>query len=130
MKKIIFIYVILFPICSFGQTKLDSLWTIWNNLNQADTIRFEAINKIAWDSYLFSQPDSAYYFAQLGYDLAKSKGLKKQMAKALNTQGVSFYVRANYAEAIDYYTRSLTIKEEIGDKRGIASTLNRERKRW
>jgi len=45
MKKIIFIYVILFPICSFGQTNLDSLWAIWNNHNQADTIRLEAIHK-------------------------------------------------------------------------------------
>ncbi len=126
MKRIIFIYVMLFPICSFGQTNLDSLWAIWNDHNKADTIRLEAIHKIARNGYLVSQPDadSAYYFAQLEYDFAKSKGLKNQMANALNTQGVSFSLRGNYTSAIDHYTRSLTIREEIGDKSGIAFSLN------
>ena len=46
------------------------------------------------------------------------------MASALHIQGVSFYFRGDYTRAIDYYTRSLKIKEEIGDKKGIATSLN------
>jgi class 3 adenylate cyclase len=58
------------------------------------------------------------------YDLAEKSGLKKQMADALNTQGISFWIRGDYPNALDYYQRSLKIKEEIGDKNGIANSLN------
>ncbi|MBE7443495.1 MAG: tetratricopeptide repeat protein [Flavobacteriales bacterium] len=81
------------------------------------------MNDYAWDGYLFTQPDSAFYYAQLQYNFAKTKGLKKQMAAALNTQGTSFTIKGDYAKAIDYYTRSLKIYEEIGDKLGIANSL-------
>ena len=102
---------------------LDSLWGVWNDKSQPDTNRLKAMYKIAWYGYLFSQPDSAFYFAQMQYDLAESVNNKKQMATALNTQGVSFGIRGNYAKSIDYFTRSLKIDEEIGDKRGIAMSL-------
>ncbi|MFK5854737.1 MAG: tetratricopeptide repeat protein [Bacteroidota bacterium] len=109
---------------AISQTNLDSLWAIWNDPSQTDSIRCKAMDDIAWDGYLFSQPDSAFYFAQLEYDFAKNKGLKKQMALALNTQGGSFRLRSDYTNAINYYTRCLSIFEEIGDKIGIANTFN------
>ena len=77
----------------------------------------------AWDGYLYSQPDSAFYFAQLEYDFALSKGLKKQMVSALLTQGSSFYIKGDYTNAIVYLTRSLKISEELGDKNRIATSL-------
>jgi len=97
---------------------------VWNDESQADTNRLKAIHKFAWSGYLFTQPDSAFYFAQLEYDFAKSKGLKKQMANALNTQGLSFYIRGDYVNSIDFHTLSLTIREEISDKKGTANSLN------
>ena len=103
---------------------LDSLWGVWNDTSQADTNRLKAMHKIAWNGYLFSQPDSAFYFAQLEYDFAKSVNNKKAISTALNTKGVSFYIRGDYAKAVEYYTRSLKIKEELGDKSGITGSLN------
>ena len=44
---------------------------------------------IAWDGYLFSKPDSAFVLAQLQYDLAQEKGMRKYMGLALNIQAVS-----------------------------------------
>ena len=102
----------------------DSLWHVWTDEAQSDTNRLKAIQKYTRDGYLFTKPDSAFYYAQLQYEFAKVKGLQKDMAKALNTQGVSFYFRGDYAKAIDYYTQSLKIKEDIGDKQGIAASLN------
>jgi tetratricopeptide (TPR) repeat protein/serine phosphatase RsbU (regulator of sigma subunit) len=104
--------------------KADSLFAVWNNENQPDSSRLKAIRDIAWDGYLFTKPDSAFYYAQLEYDFAKSKHLKKQMASALNTQGVTWYFRGNYAKAIDYYTKCLRIDEELRDNRGIARSFN------
>ncbi|MCB9168989.1 MAG: tetratricopeptide repeat protein [Flavobacteriales bacterium] len=107
-----------------GQQKtLDSLWNIWNNRTAADTTRLKAMKKISWDGYLHTHPDSAFYFAQLQYDLAKEKNIQEYMANALTTQGVSLYLQGDYTKAIDYDIRSLKLREEIDDKKGIAASL-------
>ena len=126
MKNSIYILTlcIFLTIGTASAVNLDSLWGVWKDSTQADTNRLNAMNDIAWYGYLFSKPDSAFYFAQLQYELAASVKNKKRMASALNTQGVSFDIRGDKAKAIDYYTRSLKIKEEIGDKKGISASLH------
>lgn len=118
----------LTTICCLSQSGLkknvyDSLWNVWTNNAQHDTARLEAIKKFAWEGYLFSLPDSAFYFAQLEYDFATKRNLKKYQADALNTQGASFFIKTDYAKSIEYHTRSLKIREEINDKKGIAASL-------
>ena len=108
---------------SLSQKIADSLWSVWTDKTQHDSIRLQAIKKYAWDGYLFAQPDSAFYFAQLQYNFAKNKGLKKYQADALNTQGSSFFIQTDYARSIDCHTKSLKIREEIGDQKGIAASL-------
>ncbi|MEX2482986.1 MAG: tetratricopeptide repeat protein [Brumimicrobium sp.] len=129
MKKLLLFIFILQASIAFTQPNLptqiaDSLWKVWENESLPDTSRLKAILDYAWDGYLFTKPDSAFYYAQLQYDFAQQKGIKSQMANALNTQGVSFAIRGDYSHSVDYYTRSLKIKEETGDKQGIASSLN------
>ena len=109
---------------SLAKENIDSLWGVWNDIAQPDTTRLQAMKQISWGGYLFTQPDSAFIFAQLQYDFAKEKDLKKYMAVALNTQGVSFAIRGNSIKAIDYFNQGLQIKKGIGDKAGIASSLN------
>lgn len=121
------VFIILIAFYSFplkAQSDLDSLWTIWKDDAQADTSRLKALDKFIWDGYLFSQPDSAFYFGGLEYDFAESKGIKKHMAYAIITQGVSFEARADYPKALSYYQRSLKICEGIADKSGVATSLN------
>ena len=125
MQKLFLFFIALFIGCNTtAQVNLDSLWNVWNDKTQQDTNRLKAMNKIVWKGYLFSQPDSAFHFAQMQYDLAESINNKIQMANALNMQGVSFYIVGDYDKALDYYTRSLKIKEKIGDKKDIANSLN------
>ncbi|OFX89910.1 MAG: hypothetical protein A2W99_08925 [Bacteroidetes bacterium GWF2_33_16] len=109
---------------SVAQVNIDSLKTIWNDENQPDTIRINALNEMVWGGYLYSQPDSAFYYANQGFELAKKKELKKELAIIINTQGVSFMIRGDYSSALEYYKESLKIKEEIGDKQGISKTYN------
>ncbi len=124
MHKLYLFFIALFIGCSStAQVNLDSLWNVWNDENQADTNRLKAMNDIAKEGYLYSQPDSAFYFAQMQYDFAESVNNKKWMADALNTQGSSFYFKGDYAKALDYYTNCLKIREELGDKSRIANSL-------
>lgn len=123
-KKYLILYFsfTLYPL--FAQVDTDSLKEVWNDKEIPDSVRLKAINKLAWDGFLFSNADSAFYYAQLQYEFAKEAGLKKEMAIARNTQGTSFYMQGNYAQAVDYFYQSLKIKEEINDLKGIAATLN------
>ncbi|MCB0767956.1 MAG: tetratricopeptide repeat protein, partial [Flavobacteriales bacterium] len=102
----------------------DSLWSIWSDPANADTVRLKAMQRIAWEGYLFSDPDSAYHFAQLEYDLAAERGLKRHMAVALNVQAVSFHVRGDLSQALDHYQRSQALFEEAGGLAGAAAVLN------
>lgn len=119
---LVFLSFVLLPV--YGQVNTDSLKETWYNTDLPDSVRISSINTLAWEGYLFTKPDSAYYFAQLHYNLAKRRGLKKEMAVARNTQGTSFYMMGNYAQAINYFYQSLRIKEDIKDHKGIAATLN------
>jgi serine phosphatase RsbU (regulator of sigma subunit) len=124
MKQLIKIALILFFFTSHSQTNLDSLYKVWNNKNESDTNRLDAINKYIWSGYLFSQPDSAFYYTQLQYSFAKNKNLKKHQAIALNTFGIYFYRKGNLVKAIENYAEGLKLREEIIDKKGVASSLS------
>jgi tetratricopeptide (TPR) repeat protein len=106
------------------KTNVDSLLKVWNNKSLADTVRLKAMDDLAWDGYLFTNPDSAFYFAQLEFNFALAKNNKKYEGKALSTQAFALASVGKNEKAIDYNMRSLKIREEIGDKKGVAASLN------
>jgi serine phosphatase RsbU (regulator of sigma subunit)/Tfp pilus assembly protein PilF len=127
--NVLHIGLLIISLSSYSQSSLpknesDSLWKIWSSKQQHDTNRLKAIEKLNWSGYLFAMPDSGYYYAQLMYDFASKKNLKKYMAAALTTQGVSFAVRSNHGKAIIYFNKSLEVRREISDNEGIANCLN------
>ena len=128
MKKLHYILLLLAIIGLTKQTtaqvNIDSLWSVWNDTSQPDTVRLTCINNIIRKVYLFTQPDTAFKMAQLQYDFAASKKNKKWMASALNTQGISFHIQGNYYQALRYYNNGLKIAEETHENLLIASSLN------
>ncbi|MGZ3932336.1 MAG: tetratricopeptide repeat protein [Bacteroidia bacterium] len=95
---------------------------IFNNSQNPDTVRFEAINNLAWD-LLFSNTDSTYKLAARALDFSIGKKLKRAESKALNTLGAFFHVKGNFIKAIEYYQKSLKIREELNDQEGISGSL-------
>lgn len=113
--------------CAFNantQINFDSLWTVWEDESQQDTSRLQAMNIIAWNQYLFSNPDTAFLLAQEMHDLALEKELPKMQAQALNIQGVSFWIKGEYEKAIEYYKKNLNVYIETDNQLGIATSLN------
>jgi len=104
--------------------KNDSLWAVWSDASLPNSTRLKAFDDFIWNKHLYSHPDSAIYFAKMQYDFAEQKNLKKEMAGALNTQGVAFYLKSEYNKALELNEKSLSIREEIGDKTGVAKSLN------
>ena len=111
-------------LCSFSPSKRDSILKIWNDPQQSDSLRMDAIRHFAWHGYLFSQPDSAFYFAQWHFDFAKDKGDSLQMSIALNVQATALNFKGDFEKAIALYNQSLAINEARKDERGIGVILN------
>ena len=103
---------------------LDSLKQVWQDESVADTTRLDALLTFTKEGYETTQPDSAIYFSQLMFELAREKGIKKSMAQALNARGIAYFNKGDYDSAISSYDESLSINEEIGYKKGLASCHN------
>lgn len=118
------IFFLLISHCVLAQMNIDSLKGVWKNSSQTDTARLEALHQLAWNAYLFTQPDSSFYFSQLQYDFASNVNNEKYMADALFVQGVSLTIRGEYREAIGYQEKSLALSEPLGDEAQIALSYN------
>ncbi|MFY0675289.1 MAG: tetratricopeptide repeat protein [Bacteroidia bacterium] len=115
-------FLILPNVC-LSQLKLDSLLLIWQNEEQIDSLRFDAIHKIAFDIYLLNSVDSTIFYAEKHKEFASKKGDFKQLALALNTLGNAYSLKGNFIESISCYHQSLEIRKKINDKRGIAGSF-------
>ena len=121
------LYLLLFfPLYIFGQnhSRVDSLLSIWNDTLIPDTVRLKSIKKVAWNEYLFSNPDSAFFYAKKQYDFANSIDDKKWMANAMNTIGSSFYLKTNFNKALEYFEKTLELYKETNDYEGVSKTYN------
>ena len=108
---------------SLSKTKLDSLLVVWNNVSQPDTIRLNAIHKVAKEGFRFKNPDSAFYYAKLQYDFASSIKNEKFQVLALNVQSDSYLLKGEPDKAFDLLSNALKISEKIGDKKLKIITL-------
>ena len=110
---------------SYGQAKnTDSLWAAWNNTQLEDTARLDAIYHFAWQKHLFTNPDSAYFFAEQMLSFAVEKNERIYESDALRLIGVTYLIKGVYVEASDYYHQALNIRVELGDQKRIAASLN------
>jgi len=108
---------------SLSKVKLDSLLVVWNNVSQPDTTRLNAIHKVAKEGFRFTNPDSAFYYAQLQYDFANSIKNEKFQVLALNVQGDSYLLKGEPDKAFDLLSNALKISKKIGDKKLEIITL-------
>jgi len=103
---------------------LDSLHAVWQDPTQADSIRVSAYVDFVWDGYLFTQPDTAAILAEVLHTFAQARQYPRASAKGYNMQGIASKNQGDYPRALAYYQKCLAINERIGDKKGIAGSLN------
>lgn len=115
------IILICCPLVSLGQVDKESLFAIWNDTSADDSLRINAIHDIYSKNY-FKQPDSIFSYAEKAYDFAKQKNLKKEMAFALFTKGITSNNLGKFKKAEEFLLESLAINEEIFDSLGIAKS--------
>jgi serine phosphatase RsbU (regulator of sigma subunit) len=122
MKKTALLILVLFCVSATYSQRSDSLWALYKNTKNHDSLRLTALYEMAWD-LIYTNPDSSYALGKKQLEMSRAKKLKKFESKALNTIGASYQVRGNFVKAIDSYQQCLKIMEELGDKKGIAAAM-------
>jgi tetratricopeptide (TPR) repeat protein len=113
---------------------IDSLKIILKTATQ-DTTVVKTLYALG-DEFYLSRPDSAVAVWMKLNALAESRAssydpqslqhkvLQQYFASSLNNIGAIYKSKGNISEALEYYQKSLKIKEEMGNKLGVAGTLN------
>ena len=113
----IFLLIPLFALPSNN----DSLWNVWNNETQADSVRLKALKRIIWGKFMNITNDSLYLLGNKMLDLAKSSDNKQMEADACWFIGVSYGRRFNNSpETMEFLNKSLQLNIQIGNKKKIA----------
>jgi len=124
LKALITILSFLFCVSGMAQNQLDTLWHQWQDTSLSDSKRVSRLHKYTWKKFIYSNQDSALKLIEIEYNFAKKHGLRKSMAGALNSKGVTYKAHGNFEKAMESYKECLKIYEELDHKRGISVSLN------
>lgn len=108
--------------CLMAQANVDSLYRIWKDPQQADTVRLVAIHTLA-RGLMHQAPDSTHSLALQELALAQKIQSKKWQGRALNVIGLTWRYRSDFAKAMQYYGQSVVLLEQAGDKPALASVF-------
>ncbi len=109
-------------VCSVApaQSRLDSLYSVWEDQNSPDSIRAIALTDFIYEGPFATRPDSAIILAKRLYEFAKNTDYKNGTVDAMNLSGYLFFRMGNYPKALSSYEKGLSIAEKIGYKKGTA----------
>jgi serine phosphatase RsbU (regulator of sigma subunit)/Tfp pilus assembly protein PilF len=130
--------LLFFNIHGYSQNKKEHLIDSLKQCIEISTNDTAKINAYkAWDDLIYiSDPKLDEELNQKIVALAQSNLIKesftrkellfykKSLALALNSLGIITYTKGESSKALDYYYKSLHIRQELNDKKGIAATLN------
>ena len=120
-SKIVLIFFILLisasPVAS--QIKKNSLKNIWTNVNNSDSLRFEAIENYYYGN-TYAKPDSVIPVTKYHYQLAKEKGVVKEMASALNERSYAYYIKGELNSSTEILQQSISLFEKINEPKNLA----------
>ncbi|TVR40620.1 MAG: hypothetical protein EA392_03520 [Cryomorphaceae bacterium] len=104
----------------------DSLWTLWSNTNNHDTIRLKALDAfIHHNNFSRTYPDSALRYAEMLLNHASSSLDSLYILKAHTLKGMLFHQKGNPELARQNFNAALNIQQATGDVAGAANSLNR-----
>ena len=120
-SKIVLIFFIFLASASplFSQIKKDSLKNIWTNVNNPDSLRFEAIESYYYKN-TYAKPDSVISLTKYHYQLAKEKGVVKEMASALNERSYAYYIKGELNSSTEILQQSISLFEKINEPKNLA----------
>ncbi len=117
---LIWFLITLLPVAEAqDQHRIDSLQHAIKNTGY-DTARVNTMLQFA-SAFRNSKPKSAMLYTRDALKLANSLKEKKIISKCLNFMGLLYDDAGDFEKALEYYQKSLEIRKEIDNKKGIAS---------
>jgi signal transduction histidine kinase len=111
------------PQAAYAQgAPIDSLHRVLRQ-QLADTTRVNVQLQLA-RFYWYRQPDSANYYTQKALGLAIKIKYRKGEALAYNSMAAIRLLNGEDPGALEYFFQSLTIRQQLNDWQGVASSLN------
>ncbi len=107
-----------------AQTQLDSLYGIWKDKAEVDSVRAKGYYKYIWEGFLNSKPDTAVVMAKELVEFGKDYKCPKAKIFGYSIQGIVYKNKSDYSKAMEYQEKNLAIQEQRDDKRGVAATLH------
>ena len=123
MKNLIAIIILLFVAISssYAVSEVDSLKKALSQVTIEE--RVPILNNLA-TKYWYIDPDSSIFFASRALELAQTSEDKLQEAEAYHKLGGAYYFLSDYSKALENYKKSLLIREELSDNKGVANISN------
>lgn len=122
---LIFVCLLCGALAAFAQTdaqrKIDSLQNVIETTD-SDTTKARSLCRLCWELKSIGELDNAIENGKAGLELSRKFDDKDSESTCLNNIGACMLVKGQYDETLDYYNKSLAIKQEIGHKEGIART--------
>jgi len=123
MKKLIALIVVSFVTISslYAVSEVDSLKKALSQVTIEE--RIPILNTLA-TKYWYIDPDSSIIFANRALELAQTSKDQMQEAEAYHKLGGAYYFLSDYSKALENYKKSLLIREELSDNKGVANISN------
>jgi class 3 adenylate cyclase len=107
-----------------AQIQLDSLYAVWLDSSQSDSLRSVAYEAYIHDGYIESDPDTALLMAdelilfgiERNYDRAESFGY--------TIKGYGFYQKSDFSQALVNFKRALSAERKAGREKLNGALLN------
>lgn len=106
------------------------------SITKSDTTKLNTLNEISWQHINTGNYESALSFLNQAIDFSKEimhssalsktnrSVIKKNLGKSYNYLGIIYKYKGDYDKSLEYYFKSLKIKEETEDKNGMAASYN------
>jgi serine phosphatase RsbU (regulator of sigma subunit) len=101
---------------------LDSTITVYKT-TKYDTVKILALVNIA-ALYSKNKPDTCISLAKIAIEESEKKKFNKGQAKGLHVTGTAYAIKADYTLALEYYQKSLSIYENLGNQVNVSEVLN------
>ncbi|MFN3341602.1 MAG: tetratricopeptide repeat protein [Flavobacteriales bacterium] len=124
MCRALFLFIVMICFHSGNAySNADSLWSVYNNRSEPDSVRLKAMDELSWP-LVFSVPDSAISLCDFTIGEFAPKGASKGLGQILRNKAVAFIMKGEYNSALDAYQQSEQNCLGAGDLDGLASTYN------
>jgi tetratricopeptide (TPR) repeat protein len=118
-KLIFFFFLICYStLNTYSQNNIDSLKSIWENSQKADSTRFNAINKF-YENNSFEQPDSILKITNYHYKLAKERNSIIEMTYSLSQKYRAYYKKGDIKKAMQTLEENVSLNKKLNDKKAL-----------